>query len=183
MRVRRLLAALGALPVLGLLTAPPAAVGCTSTVLPGTLIDPDASAVFLGTAVRLDDPRGPFDMTFGSSDAMAWTFQVDDVQKGSGPDRVTVYSERTEASCGYEFQLGGRYLVVASGPSDSLHVGMAGGTRPIEPLAEPPAVEHAEARLFMPVVVVGGAVLAVGVVAYLAFTRDSSPRERPRPTA
>lgn len=179
MHLRKVLSILGFLPVLGLLVAPLPAIACTGTSLPGTVIDPDADMIFSGTAVRVEDPRNPFDPASASNDAMAWTFAVDEVHRGSVPGRVTVYTERMEASCGYPFELGSRYRVVATGPVHSLHAGLFGGTDRIEPLVEPPPVESAGLPVDVSLLVAIASVLLIaGVAVYLAFTR-TEPTDKP----
>jgi hypothetical protein len=104
--------------------------------------DPPADVIFTGTAVRLDDPS---DGLLIGGDELRWTFVVDGVEAGAGPigERITVRSFRAEASCGYEFALGRRYLVRASliGSNDMPMVGSGSGTQPMEAVTQPPPVE------------------------------------------
>jgi hypothetical protein len=136
--------------------------------------------IFTGTAVRVVDPRGPFDVMSSSPDLMEWTFVVDDVRKGSAPSRVTVRSERNGASCGTEFRLGIRYRVVAIDRDDGLYTGQGYGTKKIDPLADPPAVEASFSwppRLDAFGVLV---IIELGLLVALIMTTRQRRRSRPR---
>jgi hypothetical protein len=72
-----------------------------------------------------------------------WTFEVDGVEKGRERERIKVASAADEAACGYEFELGKRYRVLASkSPAfDRASTGLGSGNQDLEPLAQVPTVE------------------------------------------
>ena len=163
--VRAALAAVILLPV-ALAGSPVAA--CSGSALsdePGAL-EPDV--IFTGTAVRRDDPRWWGGLQ-SSADLIEWTFVVDEVRKGAPLRRVTIRSERSGASCGYEFQLGSRYRVQAVDFGEGLRTLNRPGTKKIEPLADPPRIEGSFAAFYLDPM--GVLVIAeLGLLAALIYT-------------
>ncbi len=87
-----------------------------------------ADAVFTGTAIaRQDVPSGA-----RSAQHLDWTFAVDEVRKGPvATARQVVRSGAHGASCGYGFEVGGRYVVYATVVEDRLFTGLCTGTAPV----------------------------------------------------
>ena len=136
---------------------------------------PPEEVVFTGTAVKVVDPRMPFDPVMSSADLMEWTFVVDGVVSGPAQQRVVIRSERMDASCGFMFELGQRYHVVAADRGEGLHVASAGGTRLLQPLANPPPIEEsALGSLSIPLIVT--AIALIGLVSVLAFRSNLDRR-------
>ncbi|MEU7899459.1 hypothetical protein AB0B45_42235 [Nonomuraea sp. NPDC049152] len=76
-----------------------------------------AAAVFTGT---VKDTRRPTGSPLGPPPPYVVTFVVDQVYKGERVATVEVATNADEASCGYRFAVGARYLVFASsGPRES----------------------------------------------------------------
>jgi hypothetical protein len=92
-----------------------AARACDFDEPPPERVFDEATAVFAGEVVAIvpveDDP---------ASDYLAVTFEVDRVWKGVSQSPLTVETHRDEATCGYPFQEGERYLVYAHGGIDEL---------------------------------------------------------------
>ncbi len=153
------------------------AVACSGNALVGDdRTDPDADVIFTGTAVRVVDPRVPSDPMLSSFDTMQWTFVVDGVEKGHAPVRLTVGTPRNEGSCGFTFELGSRYRVVATDLGLGLQAWLFSGTQAIERLPNPPPVEGAmNAQWPNPLVILAIAGLILGVVVVFV----SGERRRP----
>ncbi len=155
--------------------APSASLACSGTALIGVeqTDDPSASVIFSGTAVRVEDPRLPIDPVWSSGDGMRWTFVVDDVERGTVGDRMTVQTARANASCGFSFALGARYRVVASDRGQGLWVWSGNGSAGLPSLALPPAVEGAtQAGLPEPwVLVLIAAAIVASTVAFIRVRR------------
>lgn len=96
-----------------------------------------ADVIFVGRVVkRKDQPQHP-DVR-SSDDPVIWTFLVDHVDKGSARPQQDVVSAIAEISCGYEFELGRSYVVLAWRQPDAgpgrLVTDLCSGTRPVEPV-------------------------------------------------
>jgi len=77
-----------------------------------------ADAVFVGMPVRASSP-GPNQWgVYGN--ARRYTFEVEQIYKGTVVDTVEVVTATSDAGCGYPFKLGKRYLVFAYASGDSL---------------------------------------------------------------
>lgn len=165
----------GAATIIWAATAPSAAVACSGTALIGDGVrdDPNASAIFSGTAVRVEDPRWFFDPVMSSMDGMRWTFVVDDVERGSVGERVTVQTARSTASCGVAFELGGRFRVVAMDGDRGLWASANPGTQQLPPVPTPPPVEGPAlpAHAFPWILVVVAGAMVVGAVAFIRMGR------------
>jgi hypothetical protein len=85
----------------------------------------DADTVFVGVATTVIGPSDPF----FSGAAVAVEFTVESVTKGVVADRTRVSTVASEASCGYEFEAGRRYLVFARAGS----TGLCSGTGELPP--------------------------------------------------
>lgn len=171
------------------ITFPGPAAACSGgpllTGMPGspTTYEEAAEVIFTGTAVRAES-RMPF-WGGSSRDPLLFTFVVDSVEKGQVGPQFTVVTAHDGAACGFAFELGRRYRVLAWSSDEEhsagyLRVHSANGTQAIEPLANPPPLEGTIAPL-PPIVgsilVVALPVLLAGSFAY--FFR----RYRPRPYA
>ena len=99
-----------------------------------------AEVVFRGVVT---DKVLPLGTPQSSLDPVEYTFDVEQVFKGSAttPQRAT--SAVSSASCGVELEVGGRYLVFADSETGQLTLSLCGGTRPAgpgeAPAGDPPA--------------------------------------------
>ena len=97
-----------------------------------------AGAVFTGTVEIIDDPsarRG--DGKFSSASPVFVRFGVDLAFKGVHGAQAVVRTARSSASCGYSFDVGGRYLVYATAAAGGeLGVSLCSRTRPVDRAAE-----------------------------------------------
>jgi len=171
------------------LTLPASAAACSGgpllTGMPGNpkTYEEAAEVIFTGTAVRAESQM-PF---YGGSslDPLLFTFVVDSVEKGRVGDRFTIATTHDGAACGYAFELGQRYRVLAWGGDGVLAAGhlwvySANGTQRVDPLAAPPPIEGTIAPLtpmLGSILVLALPVLLVGSFAYFFW------RYRPRPYA
>jgi len=62
-----------------------------------------------------------------SADPVAFEFSVDQIYKGDVSRTVSVSTVVSGASCGYEFQVGKRYTVFATGTGDKLETDLCRG--------------------------------------------------------
>lgn len=92
--------------------APPACAACDCSKLPVEEAVADADAVFVGRVLgvnQLDDEEG--------STRTPAMLLVEEQMKGDLPRAVLVFTAVTGSICGYQFEVGERYLVYArSGP-------------------------------------------------------------------
>ena len=72
----------------------------------------DADAVFAGEVIVVR-PQGHPPFRLSSADPVAVEFRVSQVWKGPRRETVTVETELSEISCGYEFKEGRKYIVYA----------------------------------------------------------------------
>jgi hypothetical protein len=149
--------------------------------------DLSADLIFTGTAIRADYPGW---LTSTGAEVI-WTFKVDGVEKGRQRERIKVASALEEASCGYEFQLGERYRVLASKNAywSAPYTGYGSGNQDMEPLAQAPTVEGSfyavNLTLSLPLAVLIGGPVLVGALLLLALVlvgRGLISRVRRRPT-
>ena len=70
----------------------------------------DADAVFAGEVIAVR-PQGHPPFRLSSADPVAAEFRVSQVWKGPRRETVTVETELSEISCGYEFKEGRKYIV------------------------------------------------------------------------
>jgi hypothetical protein len=86
-----------------------------------------AAAVFEATVDSIGP--GPTDSTFGQQVRV----QLKNIRHHRGKPQSSVITSWSGASCGYSFEIGQRYLIVAgSSPQGDLAVSLCGLTRPIE---------------------------------------------------
>ncbi|WP_081591177.1 MULTISPECIES: hypothetical protein [Bacillus] len=71
-----------------------------------------SSAVFSGKVVDIVDKKSNKDIQ-SSADLIAIQFNVKEIWKRINQKQVVVYTERSGASCGFEFGLGKEYIVFA----------------------------------------------------------------------
>ncbi|WP_279587129.1 hypothetical protein [Paenisporosarcina antarctica] len=71
-----------------------------------------SSAVFSGEVIEIVDKNKSASLQ-SSNDPISVLFDVDESWKGVNQTQIVVYTERSEASCGYEFSLNNEYLVYA----------------------------------------------------------------------
>lgn len=85
-----------------------------------------SDAVFEGTAASVKSSSLSL---FGApAKAVKANFQVNEVWKGHVAPSIEVVTNGSGASCGYEFQVGERYLVYAASTGNSLEVSLCSGT-------------------------------------------------------
>ena len=90
-----------------------------------------ADAVFAGEATAVK-ARPQIPLLWSSSDPVTVEFAVKKVWKGPQQKTVTITTVRAQASCGYEFQKGGTYLVYARNGATGLCDGTAPAWRAFE---------------------------------------------------
>jgi hypothetical protein len=102
-----------------------------------------------------------------TADEVTWTFVVDGREKGPRRDRIDVASAMDEVSCGFEFQIGQRYRVLAYRQGDTFRTGLGSGNEELPLLNGMPPLEGDYYRV---VIAVPAPVLyAVPVVVLLAI--------------
>lgn len=133
-QLRRLVAVLLLTGSWLLLAAAPAA-ACSCARRSAAETTAAADAVFSGVGGARHDPRAWLGSR-SSADPIAWTLRADSVQKGTPDARPTMVSARSDGSCGFIFQVEGRYLVYAQDQGSQWATNLCSGTRL---LAAPPA--------------------------------------------
>jgi hypothetical protein len=109
MRWLRSVLVVGLLAGLGVLVQQAPACACSCMEVTPAEAYAFADAVFIGTAVDVDQPwRGPMR---SSADPVTVTFDVTAVSKGAVPANARLQTAFDGASCGYDFVAGTRYLV------------------------------------------------------------------------
>jgi len=114
--MRRILGASLLAPFLGLAGASPV-VACSCLPPPPPVIALiGADAVFEGivTAIKLEVKADEDPNSISSADLMRVSFRVLRAWKGLETAEAVVFTARDSASCGYDFEIGVRYLVYAS---------------------------------------------------------------------
>lgn len=86
-----------------------------SCVVPGTAKEElkESAAVFSGKVINIA-AENKFMLFQSSADPIAVTFEVQEWWKGNVQKKVTVYTAKSSASCGFEFALNNKYLVYAN---------------------------------------------------------------------
>jgi hypothetical protein len=119
------------LPLLALFlaAAPQKAYAC-SCMMPGSPQEEmdRSAAVFAGKVIKMEAPTGPI---ISSADPVAVLFEVSEVWKGPQEAQIRLTTARDSASCGYEFQGGGEYLVYAYEGEFGLEAGLCTRTMPV----------------------------------------------------
>lgn len=109
------------------------ALACSCASAPFAAQVERSDVVFTGRAV--DGTHAPDHGPVSSLDPVTWTFHVDRVHKGDAEELQPVTSARSEASCGFEFEPGTAYVVLADAqPDGTLATGLCQGTQPVEGL-------------------------------------------------
>jgi hypothetical protein len=109
------------------------ALACSCASAPFAAQVERSDIVFTGRAV--DGTHAPDHGPVSSLDPVTWTFHVDRVHKGDAEELQPVTSARSEASCGFEFEPGTAYVVLADAqPDGTLATGLCQGTQPVEGL-------------------------------------------------
>jgi hypothetical protein len=119
------------------LLAPAPASACTYVEQPAARLEREADLIFTGTVVRATRPP----LMASTAEEVTWTFVVDEMQKGDRRERVEVASPMNEASCGFEFQVGHRYRVLAHREGDALRTWLGAGNEELPLLAVRPPIE------------------------------------------
>lgn len=91
-----------------------------------------AELVFVGVAVAREEPN-PSATVMSSGDPIAWTFAVEEVVKGNPTNPQRVNTARGEATCGFPFKEGRRYVVFASSDGGTYTTALFSGTREVVP--------------------------------------------------
>ena len=87
----------------------------------------NSSEVFSGKVIEIvDQNKNVFSQS--SADLVAVLFEVEQSWKGLNQKQVVVYTERSSASCGFEFALNEEYLVYAREDSGTLKAGLCSRT-------------------------------------------------------
>ncbi|WP_240456709.1 hypothetical protein [Virgibacillus halodenitrificans] len=86
-----------------------------------------SSAVFSGKVIKQID-ENENNLIQSSADKIATVLKVDKTWKGINETEVIVHTERSSASCGFEFKLNNSYLVYATKKDDKLHVSLCSRT-------------------------------------------------------
>ncbi|MYL57218.1 hypothetical protein GLW20_06845 [Virgibacillus halodenitrificans] len=86
-----------------------------------------SSAVFSGKVIKQID-ENENNLIQSSADKIATILKVDKTWKGIKDTEVVVHTERSSASCGFEFNLNNSYLVYATKKDDKLHVSLCSRT-------------------------------------------------------
>lgn len=88
-----------------------------------------SDAVFSGKVTDISG-KHPDNLTISRHDPVSVTFSVDRVWKGPANSTMTISTESSEASCGYEFQQNESYVVYSykKGNPSTLHTGLCSGT-------------------------------------------------------
>jgi len=89
-----------------------------------------SSAVFSGEVIGIVD-KNKNGYLKSSADPIAVLFEVEETWKGVTQSQVLVYTERDEASCGYQFALNTKYLVYAHESDGSLKTSYCSKTTPL----------------------------------------------------
>ncbi|UOQ92206.1 hypothetical protein MUO14_17185 [Halobacillus shinanisalinarum] len=100
-----------------------------SCVLPGTPEEEleESMAVFSGKVVKIMD-KNKNNLIQSSTDPIAVVLEVEETWKGMDKSEVVVHTERSSASCGYEFSLNKDYIVYANERDGGLHVSLCSRT-------------------------------------------------------
>jgi hypothetical protein len=117
----------GLLSAVAVGAATPAALGC-KCIPPSAATVKAADVVFTGTVTARSDPDAGKPVQ-SSIDPITFTLAVDDELKGDVDASAQVVTPRESASCGVDFQVGERYLVVADRDGGVLRTGLCQGTR------------------------------------------------------
>ena len=86
-----------------------------------------SSAVFSGKVIEIVDKNKNSSIQ-SSADPIAVVFEVEESWKGMDQTQVVVYTERSSASCGYEFILNNEYLVYVHENTGNLNVSICSRT-------------------------------------------------------
>ena len=147
---------------------------------------PYIEVVFVGTVVEIDDPHRARDI-ISSADLLDVRFEVEALFKGEAGSTIEVKTFRDEASCGYNFTEGGRYLVFIDGDSktDFCSGNIASPSANILVLlgdATPPTVtdvqvqpETPAAREWSPIWIWTGIGALILLSSYVAFKKSQGP--------
>lgn len=104
-----------------------------SCIPPGTVDEEleKSTAVFRGTVLNKEIQNK--DSSLNSSAApVAVLFDVKETWKGVDQSKVVIYTNLSSASCGFEFELNGEYIVYAYEKDGKLHVSLCSRTTSID---------------------------------------------------
>lgn len=90
-----------------------------------------ADFAFVGTVTANFDPRAGAEV-ISSADPIGYRFTVEMAWKGVDADTMTVWSARFDASCGYRFRTGVRYIVMGQNRGGQPRSGLCSGVTPFE---------------------------------------------------
>jgi hypothetical protein len=86
-----------------------------------------SSAVFSGKVIDIVDKKKN-SLIQSSADLIAVLIEVEESWKGNRQNQVVVYTERSSASCGFEFTINNKYLVYANENDGKLKVSLCSRT-------------------------------------------------------
>ncbi|MFN2318970.1 MAG: hypothetical protein ABR500_04745 [Dermatophilaceae bacterium] len=105
------------------LVAPQACAACSCLVMTFSEAADQADVVFVGTVTGREDGQGS---ELGPS--VDYTFAVDEVYKGSADEVSVVQTADNSAACGFNFDEGETYLVMAGSSAAGLETNLCTGT-------------------------------------------------------
>jgi hypothetical protein len=92
-----------------------------------------SDAVFAGKVVLVEEGSGAI---ISSADPIKVVFEVSRVWKGEEKADIALTTARDSASCGYDFMVGGEYLVYANNSETGLTTGLCSRTMPLSMAGE-----------------------------------------------
>ncbi len=123
-RTRRLVAPLAVLlGAMIALIAPQTCAACSCIVMTFSEAADQAEVIFVGTVTGREDGK---ETEFGPG--IDYTFAVSEVYKGSAPAEAVVRTADNSAACGFNFDEGETYLVMASSSAAGLETNLCTGT-------------------------------------------------------
>lgn len=109
------------------------ACSCATSDLADRLAADGIATVFTGTPAHSEMPAGPVTR---SDELETWTFDVDAVHRGEVPRVTEIRTPLDESSCGIDFVVDRRYLVVTRVDENGIGVAaLCGGSAPVDELS------------------------------------------------
>lgn len=104
-----------------------------SCVMPGTVLEEleKSGVVFDGIVDSIELPKTDIFGGSSSADEAKYTFSVNGSWKGEVESSTTVFSAQSSISCGYEFEVGKRYVVFGMKNGDKITVSHCSATNKI----------------------------------------------------
>ena len=143
------------------LIAPQACFACSCILRTLDEQAPEADAIFLGTVT--DSTR-----LGGEGAVVAFRFEVDEVYAGVVNEVVAVRTEDNSAACGVEFEVGERYLVLATNFNSGFETTLCSGTAKVSDVQAADIASLGPAAAPLP-----------GLSPHLVDITDGVPRQEP----